>query len=91
MKSDIDALMQANNFDALWVMVQAIEAANSLDTTEVAKTWENMTSFKVLEGEGTMGGLQTYGVNHQGVLPFAITKIMGDKMELVKWVTPSIP
>ena len=78
-------------FDALWVLVQAIEAANSLDTTEVAKAWENMKSFKVLEGEGTMGGLQTYGVNHQAVLPFAITKIMGDKMELVKWVTPSIP
>ena len=42
-------------------------------------------------GMGTMGGLQTYGVNHQAVIPFAITKISGDKMELVKWVTPSIP
>jgi len=79
------------NFDALWVVAQAIEAANSLDPTEVAKAWESMKSFKVLEGEGTMGGLETYGVNHQAVLPFAITKIMGDKMELVKWVTPSIP
>jgi branched-chain amino acid transport system substrate-binding protein len=78
-------------FDALWVLVQAIEAAQSLDTTEVAKAWENMKSFKTLEGDGVMGGLQTYGVNHQAVMPFAITKISGDKMELVKWVTPSIP
>lgn len=78
-------------FDALWVLVQAIEAAQSLDTTAVAKAWENMKSFKTLEGEGVMGGLKTYGVNHQAVLPFAITKISGDKLELIKWVTPSIP
>ncbi len=78
-------------FDALWVLAQAIEAAQSLDTTAVAKAWENMKSFKTLEGDGTMGGLQTYGVNHQAVIPFAITKISGDKMDLVKWVTPSIP
>lgn len=78
-------------FNALWVLAQAIEAANSLDTTAVAQAWENMTNFKVLEGDGTMGGLQTYGVNHQAVIPFAITRIMGDKLEVVKWVTPSIP
>jgi len=77
-------------FNSLWVLAQAIEAAKTLDTTEVAKAWENM-SFKVLEGEGTMGGLETYGINHQAVIPFAITKISGPTMELIKWVTPSIP
>ena len=38
-------------FDSLWVLAQAIEAAQSLDTTAVAKAWENMKSFKTLEGD----------------------------------------
>lgn len=74
-----------------WYMAQAIQAAQSLDPTQVAKTWENMTSIEGLGGMGKMGGLESYGINHVVVTPEAITKIMNGEVEQVKWVMPAIP
>lgn len=51
-------------FDAVYTMVQAIQAAQSLDPQVVATTWSNMTSIDTVLGPGKMGGLKTYGINH---------------------------
>ncbi len=45
-------------------MLMAIQAAQSLDPKVVAEKWESMTSINTTFGPGTMGGLKTYGANH---------------------------
>lgn len=74
----------------LWYIKMAIEKAGTLDTTAVAKAMER------LEGEGpyghvTMGGLKTYGANHQIVEPIYMSKIKNGKNVGLEPVTPPIP
>lgn len=78
-------------WEALWCMAQAIEEAQSLDPTEVMKSWEKMTSIETPFGTGTMGGLKTCGLNHIIARPYAITRIMNGEVEHVKWVMPEAP
>jgi branched-chain amino acid transport system substrate-binding protein len=78
-------------WDALWCLVQAIEEANSLDPTVVAKTWENMRKIETSSGTGKMGGLKTYGLNHVVVKPVALSKLNKGQVEFVEWYTPNIP
>jgi branched-chain amino acid transport system substrate-binding protein len=78
-------------FDGFWCTTQAIEAAQSLDPTEVAKTWEQMESLQTTKGTAKMGGLKTAGINHIVVMPFAITRLMNGEAEHVKWLVPEIP
>ncbi|MDD5702302.1 MAG: ABC transporter substrate-binding protein [Dehalococcoidales bacterium] len=77
--------------DSLWSLVQAIQKAQSLDTTVVAQTWETMDNIQTLSGTAKMGGQQTYGINHIGILPIAITRINGEKLEHIRWATMDIP
>jgi branched-chain amino acid transport system substrate-binding protein len=81
----------AQGWDALWALCQAIEAANSLDTTVVKDTWEKMTSIDTSYGKGHMGGLQTYGVSHIVVRPSPISRLENGNVELIKWYTPEVP
>jgi branched-chain amino acid transport system substrate-binding protein len=78
-------------WDSLWWMVQAIEKSQSLDPTQVAKTWEKMDRIQSSTGIGKMGGQQSYGINHIGVLPFAVTRMMKGELEHVGWFVPEIP
>ena len=78
-------------WDALWCLVQAIEKANSLDPTVVAKTWENMRKIETSSGTGKMGGLKTYGLNHVVVKPISLSRLNKGEIEFVKWYTPNIP
>jgi branched-chain amino acid transport system substrate-binding protein len=50
--------------NGLYSMVMAIQAAQSLDPKVVAAKWETMTNIDTPFGPGLMGGLKTYGVNH---------------------------
>jgi len=52
---------QAN---AAWVLMKAIEAAQSLDPTVVKETLENMGTVDTIMGEGTVCGTETFGINH---------------------------
>jgi branched-chain amino acid transport system substrate-binding protein len=78
-------------WDSIWWMVQAIEKAQSLDPSEVAKTWEKMDRIQASTGTGKMGGQQSYGINHIGVLPFAVTRMINGELEHAGWFTPEIP
>ncbi len=78
-------------WDALWCLVQAIEAAQSLDPTVVKTTWENMKSIKTSYGTGHMGGLKTYGVNQLVVRPCPICAFFKGEVKLIKWYTPEFP
>jgi len=52
---------QAN---AAWVLMKAIEAAQSLDPTVVKETLESMGTIDTILGEGTICGSETFGINH---------------------------
>lgn len=75
-------------WEALWCLAQAIEAAQSLDTTEVAKVWEKMKSIKTLYGKGTMSGLKDFGINHVVLKPRPLTRLKKGDVEFVKFITP---
>jgi len=76
---------------ALWCLVQAIEEAQSLDTTVVANTWENMESLETPFGPGTMGGLEALGINHVVMGPHPITKVENGELIDVGIITPRFP
>lgn len=73
-------------FCELYTMVQAIEAAQSFDPKVVAATWEKMTTIDTLLGTGTMGGLKTYGVNHNVYYPIPITTIVNGQLQFATWI-----
>ena len=82
----------AQGWDILWCLAQAIEAAQSLDPTDVKTAWENMKSIKTSYGTGHMGGLKTYGINHLVVRRCPITAfVKKGEVKLIKWYTPSFP
>jgi len=75
-------------WEALWCMVQAIEEAQSLDTTVIAETWEKMESIDTLFGKARMGGLETWGINHVVMRPAPISRMVKGEVEFIKFVTP---
>ena len=78
-------------WDSIWVMVQAIEKAQSLDPTAVMKTWEKMETIETPWGPGTMGGGQAFGLNHMVVRISPITRLQNSKVEFIKWDKVMIP
>ena len=56
-------------FDPVYVLVQAIERAQSLDPDDVRKAWENMDNIETTYGTAKMGGKETYGLRHAVVGP----------------------
>jgi branched-chain amino acid transport system substrate-binding protein len=78
-------------WDAIWVIVQGIEKAQSLNTSEVLKAMESMDSFKTSYGPGKLGGLKTYGIKHDIIKPHAITRIVNGEVQHVKWIMPEVP
>jgi len=78
--------MHVQGFQAVYSLVQAIEAANSLDPKVVAAKWEKMDKIDTIFGEGKMGGLQTFGVNHNVYFKVPISVINNGKLELGGWI-----
>lgn len=72
-------------WEALWTLVQAIEKAESLDTTKVAETWEKMETIDAMYGKAKMGGMEAFGINHVMIRPVPITKLNKGKVEFVKF------
>ena len=54
--------------NALWVLAQVIQAADSLDPDVVKAKWESMDTVSTLYGEGILGGDVTYGLHHHAVI-----------------------
>jgi branched-chain amino acid transport system substrate-binding protein len=68
----------------------AIEKANSLDTTEVAKAMESLEG-EMIYGHFSMGGSVTYGAKRQVIYPIAISQIKGGQLVNVSFVMPPVP
>lgn len=72
-------------FNAIYVLAQAIEKAQSLDPTKVKNTWEKMDAIKTIYGPGRMGGKKTYGIKHTVTHPSPIAALMNGKVKWVGW------
>ena len=75
-------------WSALWCLVQAIEAAQSLDTTEVAGAWEEMESIETVFGPATMGGQEVFGINHVVMAPRPLIRVDSGVIKDIRIVTP---
>jgi branched-chain amino acid transport system substrate-binding protein len=78
-------------FESLWYLAQAIEKAQSLDSTVVKDSFERMTKIETPYGPGTMGGLKTFGINHIVVRPLSLVRFMNGEPNFIKWFTPVLP
>ena len=74
-----------------WCLVQAIEAAQSLDPTMVKNSWEKMASIQTPYGTGKMGGKKTYGINHSVSAPMPLVSIKDGEVVWVKWQVVPMP
>ena len=66
-------------WDEGWILVQALEKAQSVDPEAVLSTLDSMTmpgSLKTSFGPAHMGGLKTYGVNRVLVRPIPVSYVM---------------
>jgi ABC-type branched-subunit amino acid transport system substrate-binding protein len=80
-----------DHFNDLWQLAQAMEKAQSLDPTVVAKTWENMPSMDTTTGTGKIGGAKTFGMNHMVFNPQGLVRLQNGKAEFLKWVDTYMP
>lgn len=78
-------------FNGVYVLAKAIEAAQSLDSTEVRDNWEKMEGIDSIYGRASMGGLKTYGIRHTAVHPLAIQSLMDGKVKHIKWIEVLVP
>jgi ABC-type branched-subunit amino acid transport system substrate-binding protein len=79
--------LHLQGFGAVYSLAQAIQAANSLDPKVVASKWEKMDSIDTIFGPGKMGGLQTFGVNHNVYFKTPISVINNGKVEFGAWIS----
>jgi ABC-type branched-subunit amino acid transport system substrate-binding protein len=77
---------------ALWPLVQAIEAAQSLDPTVVKDAFEKMKVIQTPYGAGHLCGLKTFGIPHMITSPQPMTAI---EKGTIKWIgfqpAPNLP
>jgi ABC-type branched-subunit amino acid transport system substrate-binding protein len=78
--------LHVQGFDSLYTMVQAIQNAQSLDPKVVGAAWGKMTAIDTIFGPGTMGGLQTYGVNNNVYFATPITAIENGNLVFKTWI-----
>jgi branched-chain amino acid transport system substrate-binding protein len=61
--------VQVFGFNAVYMLAQAIEKAQSLDPAVVAASWEKMDTIDTGNGKGRMGGKEEYGIRHMVYVP----------------------
>jgi branched-chain amino acid transport system substrate-binding protein len=79
--------MQAVN--VLFAFQQAIQAADSLDTTVVKNVWEKMDTMQFPSGTARLGGLKTYGIKHAYSHPDEIWTLVNGKPVFGAWIDES--
>jgi branched-chain amino acid transport system substrate-binding protein len=71
----------------LYVLVNMMKAADSLDVEAVKAQWEKSTTVETLFGTGTVSGDQTYGIRHHAVgYPFPYQRVQDGKIVSTRWV-----
>ncbi len=80
-------------WDGAWVLVQAMEKAQSIDPEKILATLETMTqpgSIQTCSGQAHMGGIDIFGVNRVLIEPLPISHIIDGKVKFVGFRLPDI-
>jgi branched-chain amino acid transport system substrate-binding protein len=76
-------------YSAAQILFEAIRRADSVDTTKVRDQLEKLEGWDIpLEGKLHWAGAQTYGVNHQLIIPFYIMKVENGKGIVAAKIVP---
>lgn len=78
-------------YDAVWILTQIMEKAQSLDPKTVMTTLESMThpgDLKSLMGSAYMGGMERFGVNHVLIRPIPISHFNKDQVVFADFIQP---
>ena len=81
-------------YNGLWVLLQAIEKAKSIDAATVQKTYEGLTKrgdLKTLWGDAYVGGLKSTGVNRVLCEPYWIDTCMKGVSKNEKNIFVAVP
>jgi branched-chain amino acid transport system substrate-binding protein len=78
-------------WDPLYLLVQSIEAAKSLQPENVIKAFEKMKSIDTSVGPAKIGGLKTYGVNHVVLPPCPVSRLKNGQVEFVGFSPVELP
>jgi branched-chain amino acid transport system substrate-binding protein len=78
-------------WNAAYCLTQAIEKAQSLDPAVVKNTWEKMKSIDTAYGPGRVGGIKTYGINHNVSYKTPFTSLKDGKVVWVGWRKVPLP
>ena len=73
-------------FDPVYVLVQAIREAQSLDPDDVKKAWENMDDIDTAYGPSKMGGKETYGLRHAVIGPRPMAGLERGVPKTMGWI-----
>ena len=77
---------------AAWPLVQAIEAAQSIDPTKVKDALEKMKVIHTPYGDGHLCGQKTFGIDHMITAPQPMSTIDKGVIKWVEWQpAPNIP
>jgi branched-chain amino acid transport system substrate-binding protein len=74
-----------------YCLIQAIKKAQSLNPTVVKNTWEKMKSIDTAYGRGRIGGMKTYGINHNVSAPMPLVSLKDGEVVWVKWQAVPLP
>jgi branched-chain amino acid transport system substrate-binding protein len=81
-------------YDTLWILLQTIEKAQSIDPETIVKTYESLTKLGDLQttlGPAYVGGKKTFGVNRAICAPYVIARVTDGVSKNVKFVMLDIP
>ncbi|GAI48400.1 unnamed protein product, partial [marine sediment metagenome] len=73
-------------WDEGWILIQAMQKAQSVDPEKVIAALDTMTepgSLQTAFGPAHMGGAERFGVNRALIRPIPITEIMNGKMKVI--------
>lgn len=75
--------------NGLYMLKQAIEAADSVEPDKVKAAWEAMSTIPTLYGDAVPSGESLFGMKgHAWAYPWSVAHIMNGQIEYIGWVAP---
>lgn len=91
---DLESIVFTVGYNGLWVVLQTMEKAQSVEPEKVLKTYEGLTKkgdLQTLWGPAYVGGKKTLGVNRVLCLPFIIDSCVNGVSKNDKTVFIEVP
>lgn len=89
---DVAMAFDGHMASTLWTLLDIMQECGSIEVEDVEAAWESGTTFDTLNGEGIVGGSESYGVdNHAIATPTPYTYLEDGEVIFGGWITVEIP